>query len=443
VGFRLNGEPIPDEHHPAFAALILLIDVPVRRHKPRLQDYGGRGCSTAREGRDRKTIAFARQSSYKRKVKGPPMQLECPIKRDARIDVMRGLALLMIFVDHIPGNWLSFVTLHNFGFSDAAEVFVLLAGFSSMLAYGKIFEREGTLSGMRRIMLRLGRIYLFQIGLLLITLGVVLVWTKQTQLQPLITAPILNAPLAGLTHALTLSAVPNYLDILPLYIMLLAVFPLIYLGLRENAWLALGFSAAVWLAANLNPNLNLPNWMDGGSWFFNPFAWQFLFTIGAALAMLSAAHDGMLPRAKWLAWLCVCYLCVGFLQSAPWIDWHLPNMQPFSMEPPDKTQLSVFRLLGMLALIYLFLGYAEMSALARTCPRLLRLLDACGRHSLEVFAVGCVLALVGRLLFRTVGSGFVTQIGVNVIGLAMMCWAGFWLERRRAQPSPNPLIAAH
>jgi hypothetical protein len=371
------------------------------------------------------------------------MQLTRPTKRDARIDVMRGLALLMIFIDHIPGNWLGSVTLHNFGFSDAAEVFVLLAGFSSMLAYGTIFEREGTLSGVRRIMLRLWRIYLFQIGLLLITLGLVLVWTKQTQLHPIITAPILNAPIAGLTHALTLRAVPNYLDILPLYIMLLAVFPLIYLGLRENAWLALGLSAAVWLAANLNPNLNLPNWMDGGSWFFNPFAWQFLFTIGAALAMLSAAHDGALPRAKWLAWLCAGYLCVGFLQSAPWIDWHLPNLQPFSMEPPGKTHLSVFRLLGMLALIYLFLGYAEMSVLFRACPRLVRFLEACGRHSLEVFAVGCVLALVGRLLFRTVGSGFVTQIGVNVVGLAMMCWVGLWLERRRAKPSPNPLVVAH
>jgi OpgC protein len=47
-------------------------------------------------------------------------------KRDPRIDVLRGMALLMIFVDHIPGNVLSLVTLHNFGFSDAAEVFVLL-----------------------------------------------------------------------------------------------------------------------------------------------------------------------------------------------------------------------------------------------------------------------------------------------------------------------------
>ena len=103
-------------------------------------------------------------------------------KRDPRIDVLRGIALVMIFVDHIPGNTLSLVTLRNFGFSDAAEVFVLLAGMSSMLAFGRVFEREGARSGLRRIVLRLARIYLFQIGLLLTTLAVVLLWTTHHQL---------------------------------------------------------------------------------------------------------------------------------------------------------------------------------------------------------------------------------------------------------------------
>src|ERR1700730_7293907 len=192
-------------------------------------------------------------------------------KRDARIDVVRGMALLMIFVDHIPGNVLSLATLHNFGFSDAAEVFVLLAGMSSMLAYGRVFEREGALGGLRRIIRRCARIYLFQIGLLLTTLAVVLLWTTHYQLAPTLVAPILNAPVSGIARGLTLQAVPGYLDILPLYLVLLAVFPIVYLGLRLSPALTLGVSAAIWLAVNLDPNLNLPNWMNGGRWFFNPF----------------------------------------------------------------------------------------------------------------------------------------------------------------------------
>jgi hypothetical protein len=352
-------------------------------------------------------------------------------KRDPRIDVLRGIALLMIFVDHIPANTLGLVTLHNFGFSDAAEVFVLLAGMSSMLAYGRAFEREGALGGLRRIIRRWARIYLFQIGLLLTTLAVVLLWTTHHHLQPTLVAPILDAPLSGIMRGLTLQAVPGYLDILPLYLALLAVFPLVYFGLRLNPGVALGAAAAIWLAVNLDPNLNLPNWMNGGRWFFNPFAWQFLFTIGAALAMLAAAHGGSLPRARWAVWLCAAYLGFAFLESAPWASWHLPSLRPFNMVAPDKTQLAAIRILNVLALAYPLLSSPGLRALAGR--RFFRPLEACGRHSLEVFAVGCICALFGRLLFRTYGAGLDTQVAINVIGLAMMCLVGLLLERGRMQ----------
>src|SRR5262245_12037658 len=210
-----------------------------------------------------------------------------PAQRDPRVDVLRGLALIMIFIDHIPNNILVLVTMHNFGFSDAAEVFVLLAGFASIMAYGRVFEREGTRSGLRRIVLRLARLYTFQIGLLLITLGVVRVWTSYFGLEPTIVAPILNKPVTGLAHALALHAIPTYLDILPLYIVLVAAFPFIYIGLHDRYWLTLGLSAALWLAISIRGGPNLPNWTGGGTWFFNPFAWQLLFTIGAALAVVT------------------------------------------------------------------------------------------------------------------------------------------------------------
>src|SRR5579859_4468276 len=82
-----------------------------------------------------------------------------PSRRDARVDLLRGIALLTIFVDHIPGNLLGDLTFRNFGFSDAAELFVILAGFSSMMAYGGCFERDGAMPGLRRIAARCLRIY--------------------------------------------------------------------------------------------------------------------------------------------------------------------------------------------------------------------------------------------------------------------------------------------
>jgi hypothetical protein len=336
----------------------------------------------------------------------------------------------MIFVDHIPNDILNKITLHNFGFSDAAEVFVLLAGFSATLAYGRSFERDGAISGLRRVALRCARIYVFQIGLLLATLAVVVLWTRHYHLQATIVAPILGKPVAGLAHGLTLRALPSYLDILPLYVVLLAAFPAIYLVLRRSRWLALAGSAGLWAVANLDHGLNLPNWIDGQGWYFNPFAWQFLFTIGAAMAVTVARNGGALPWLRGLAALCAVYLVVAFFEAAPWGDWSLPDLRLFAMEAPDKSHLAVPRILDILALIYLLLSSERVRSLARHA--LLRPVEACGRHSLEVFSVGCMLSLFGRLVFRTYGVHAGTQVLVNLLGFGTMFFVGLWLERGRA-----------
>lgn len=354
-------------------------------------------------------------------------------KRDPRIDVVRGMALLMIFVDHIPGNALGWVTLRNFGFSDAAEIFVFLAGMSAMLAYGKAFERDGTLGGLHRVFRRWGRLYLFHVGLFLTTCLMVLLWTMHYHLQPTLVAPIINAPIIGLIRGLLLQALPSYLDILPLYLVLIAGFPLIYFGLRRNLWLALTASATLWLAANLNPNLNLPNWINHGRWFFNPFAWQFLFTIGAAFALPLATDKRALQRISWVAWLCIAYLSFAFLEAAPWADWNLPDLRPITLAIPDKTLLAPLRLLDVLSLAYLLLSSDRLRVLAGR--GFFRPFEICGRHSLEVFAVGCIAALLGRLFFRTYGAGIEAQIEINVVGIATMFMVGLWMEKRRTSKS--------
>ena len=66
-----------------------------------------------------------------------------PINRRSRVvsvDFWRGIALATIFIDHVPGNVLEHYTQRNFGFSDAAEVFVLLAGVAASFAYLPHFE---------------------------------------------------------------------------------------------------------------------------------------------------------------------------------------------------------------------------------------------------------------------------------------------------------------
>lgn len=368
-------------------------------------------------------------------------------RRDRRMDVLRGMALLMIFIDHIPGNWLANVTLHNFGFSDAAEVFVMLAGLASAMAYGKMIDRDGFFVGARRVFLRCARIYVYQAGLLIFTMGMVLAWTRHFHQEPVLLKQLFDQGLGGLLGGLLLQALPGYLDILPLYIVLLAVFPLLYLFMRARPVLTLGLSAAVWLIANSDAALNLPNRMDGHGWYFNPFAWQFLFALGIVLAFRMVRHDGSLPRSPWLTAGALGFLAFAFLQCVPWADWHLPDLRLTEMATPDKSSLALPRVLDMLALTYVVFGLPAVGRVL-THPAM-RPLEFCGKHSLEVFASSCVLALIGRLLFHTFGAGWPLQLAVNAVGLGLLCAEGWWLEAQAQHrkersimvPSPEPAEA--
>ena len=353
--------------------------------------------------------------------------------RDARVDVLRGFALLMIFIDHIPRNAPALFTLHNLGFSDAAEIFVLLAGYSAMVAYGGLFGRAGTWPTLARIARRCLRIYLFQAGLLLATLLIVRIWIDLTGLTPRFgVAPLLQMGLLpGLLRGLALNALPNYLDILPLYILLLALFPAVYFGMRRGILGVLALSGTLWLAANVDHTLNLPNAaaVDDG-WYFNPFAWQFLFVIGAALAVAVRAGDGLLPWRRWAAALAGAYLAFGLLQGGSWADWGLPDFRPLAIGTPDKSHVAPLRLLHILVLTYLI--FSAPSVLRLSGSRRLRLIDACGRHSLEIFAAGCLAALIGRILYRTFDPTWPLQIAVNLGGIAvMLLLAKFFDDRAR------------
>ena len=359
-----------------------------------------------------------------------------PVRREARVDVLRGVALLCIYVDHIPSDVLNNVTLRNFGFSDAAELFVMLAGFASVMAYGRSFARDGTATGLRRVLMRCARLYVFQIALLVATIGIVWVWDRHFSQEPRGLAPMLHGNVHSIVHGLTLRSQPSNLNILPLYIILMAIFPLVYAGIRFSLELTILISAALWMIAQIEPNLNLINSFDGNGWFFDPLSWQFIFILGAAMAVVMARRGGNLPRWPWLVALCWLFLGMSFLQVFPWTEFGLPSLAPFTMEPPDKTHLAPLRLLHALALVYVTLSWHGWTGSGRSL--LIRSIEVCGKHSLEVFSLGTLLALVGRLAFRTFDDTWQLQVIVNVTGLGAMIGLGFVLERGRKRPAPQP-----
>src|SRR5262249_52155565 len=76
-------------------------------------------------------------------------------RRDLRLDLFRGLSLFFIFIDHIPNNVLSYVTLHSIAFSDAAEVFIFISGYAAATVYGRALQRQGGIAATGQIYRRI------------------------------------------------------------------------------------------------------------------------------------------------------------------------------------------------------------------------------------------------------------------------------------------------
>ncbi|MDN7353577.1 OpgC family protein [Acetobacter senegalensis] len=351
--------------------------------------------------------------------------------RDHRIDAMRGVALLMMFVDHIPQSLLNRFTMRNIGFADAAEVFVLLAGYASWLAYGRGFRKYGTVGCLKRIFRRCVQLYIGQTLMVVVSVLSIRMWRHYTPVPVDFLEPELAHGLNWVWRVMMFDALPSNLNILPLYIVLLGGFPVFYLLMRVHRSLALLLSGALWMLVNLDPGLNFPNWLDPDGWYFNPFAWQFLFALGVSASAETERRGADFPRLDLLAGCCILYLVFSALQAFPWAQWHLPDLRPFgSMIMPEKSWLSPFRLLDVMAIFYLVQSSPRARKWAADSTTG-QLLARVGRHSLEIFVVGTLLDLYARLIFNTFGDGWLLQVVVNVTGLSILFALAAWLDNYR------------
>lgn len=361
--------------------------------------------------------------------------------RDHRVDALRGAALLMMLADHVPDNLINRVTIRNFGFADAAEIFVMLAGYASYLAYGRLIDREGWGSGVRRILSRCAKLYLYQTAMTLVFVWTVRHWRHYEPVPEYILEPQLAHGYGWLWRILTFDALPSYLNILPLYIVLLALFPLIYAALKKSVWLLLGVSALIWAIANIDPRITIPNWLDPNGWYLNPFGWQFLYILGVLGAVWASRHNGDLPARTWAKVLCGGYLIGAFILCFPYEYWHLGSLRLFPAPPNNgKSTLAVWRLFDIMSIFYL----VQSSSMLRrfSADRLGQILALLGRNSLEVFSFGTVLDLLGRLILGSFGTGLGLQIIINVLGLILTFVLAVPLDRSRQRAKAARASAA-
>lgn len=365
--------------------------------------------------------------------------------RDERLDFFRGLTMLVIFVAHLPENsWNAWIPA-RFGFSSGAELFVFCSGIASALAFGSVFIRRGLWLGTARIAYRIWQVYWVQIGLVLALIALAAALDRAFGLGVLAQqfSPLLADPERAVLGLATLTWQPDYLDILPMYLVILALVPAMMLARRLHAVLpfliAALLYATVWITG-----LNLPgNPWNGAGWFLNPFAWQLVFFTGFFIAMKWLPVPRLGDRRLMAA------AALFILLSVPLSFWGILEHWPLAQAARDliipvseKTDLHILRVLHFLALAYLVLSLIEpwRDRLDRGAGHLLILI---GRQSLAAFLASVMLARVLGTVADAAGRGETVLALLNLSGFALILATaiavGWFKSASWAGPRQNPV----
>lgn len=377
--------------------------------------------------------------------------------RDLRIDFFRGLALCAIFLNHIPGKATT-LTWRHYGFSDAADTFVFLAGFSAALAWGASFRGEKDPAiGRASARNRAWHLYRTHLGvvaamLILVTAGA---WIYANPgIKQMMGLGYLGAnPAEGWLQVAVLAYLPNLGDILPMYIVFIGSLALLGPAIARYPLAALAMSCAVWVWAGMY-NIAPPSHPNGGTWFFNPLCWQFLFVTGFVLGNRVSSGKPV-PRHPLLMAAASGMLLYALLATAPWhmlgIGRDFRVFDPDTLIPHGKSTLEIGRLLHFLALAYV------ISALIRPDARFFsttigNLFSTLGRHSLPVFVGGVLLSTVWTILIQQTPTTNAMEWMMGLSGLLILFAIGMVWERNRQEERrlakaakaapPRPLVTA-
>ena len=372
------------------------------------------------------------------------------------IDFWRGAVLIVILVDHIPGNPLEHLTPRNFGLSDSAEAFVFLSGLSVGLIYMPRAYKYGLEPVAGACLKRALRIYGVHIALTVAALLVFGAAFWLSGIADLIEAHgrsyVFGSPSSGLLGLALMSLQLGYFNILPLYVVLMLWAPVALILARRDPLLALVVSAGLYAAARVF-GLNLPNWPEAGGWFFNPIAWQLVFTLGLVAAVLW--RDSPPRPTPWLL-----TLSVATVAGAALIVTNNAGLAPGLRDAATahldlaKQDLGLARLVHFIALAYLI---ATAPSFARFIAPVIRgafgnAVQSLGRNSLPVFAAGSLLSACGQAALAATsphaskGIEQFAGLAYTVAAIAALFAVAHWIEcrnvhaRTAGSPAVQPLL---
>jgi hypothetical protein len=369
--------------------------------------------------------------------------------RDLRLDLFRGVANWAIFLDHIPDNVVNWITTRNYGFSDAADLFVFISGYTASFVYARMMLERGFIVGATRLTKRVWQLYVAHIILFVIYI-VSIGYVAQRYSDPEIinefnVAGLVDSAVETLRQGLLLKFKPVNLDVLPLYIVLMGLFPpVLWFMLRKPNWTMLA-SIALWLLAR-QFGWNFTAY-PAGTWYFNPYAWQVLFVFGSWCALGGARKNMGIINAPITLYFSIAYLIFALVMTMagkfPELGAMFPRWLFDTFNPNDKTNLAPYRFIHFVVIVVLVIRFVpkEWKGLEW---KVFDPIIVCGQQSLAVFCVGVFLSFVGHFELMMSSGSLFAQIFVSVTGIAIMTIVAYYISwsKRQDKPRPKPVAAA-
>ena len=364
--------------------------------------------------------------------------------RDLRLDLFRGVANWAIFLDHIPDNVVNWITTRNYGFSDAADLFVFISGYTASFVYARMMLERGFIVGATRLTKRVWQLYVAHIILFVIYIASIsylaLRFGDSEMINEFNVVGLVDNATETLRQGLFLRFKPLNLDVLPLYIVLMGLFPPVLWFMLRKPDLTMVLSIALWLAAR-QFGWNLTAY-PAGQWYFNPYCWQVLFVFGAWCALGGARRSMALINAPITLWLCLGYLLFALIMTMagrfPTFGGMFPEWLFSAFNPNDKTNLAPYRFLHFVVIVILVIRFVpkEWPGLEW---KVFDPLIVCGQQSLAVFCVGVFLSFAGHLILITSPNLVMMQIVVSIVGFAAMTAVAYYVAWSKRQDLPAAL----
>jgi hypothetical protein len=361
--------------------------------------------------------------------------------RDVRLDLFRGMANWFIFLDHIPNDVVNWITIRNYGFSGASDLFIFISGYTASIVYGRMMLERGCLVAATRLFKRAWQLYAAYIVLFVIYISAIADVAARYAVSDIIyefnVTGLVEHPIHALAYGLFLVSKPLNLDVLQLFVVLMAFFPPVLWAMLRKPDLTMAGSVALYFAARAS-EWNFPAFPDG-SWNLNPFCWQLLFVFGAWIALGGADKCRAVLRLPVLPYFGIAYLIFALVMTMaarfPEFGRMLPTPLFDAFNPNDRTNLAPYRVLHFMIIAFFVTRYLSKDWRGLEWP-IFQPAIICGQQSLAVFCAGVFLSFIGHFALMIGSGSLIAQIFVSTAGVAIMILVAYYISWSKRQDDP-------